>query len=134
MDFDCVAGLVTHKGAADGGVAGDFAFFELHLVVADYSAGHSGIGGQIGEDHLAEQGNLAFGQGVGVDDAGVLQHILQEAYAADGPCLGTARCTVLEILAQVTLGPGFRELVLDARVFHVYEILELSHYLVVAFL
>ena len=55
LDLDNLAGLPAHKGTADRGVAGHFAGFQIHLVMADNGVAHLHPARKIGECHPAKQ-------------------------------------------------------------------------------
>ena len=107
---------------------------EVHLVMADDGVCHCPAVAEMGEFHLAQQGNPVFRQCAPVDDPRMLEHLLQETDTAYGLALGSPRCAVFEILAQVSLGTGFGQLVPDPWIFHVDEIVEFGGNLVVSFL
>ena len=98
---------MSHKRRSDGGFAGEFSPFEVHFVVAYYGVAHLFAVAQVGEFHFAQQADSVFGERGGVDDAGVLEDFLQEFDAADGFCLGSSCCPVLEVFTQVSLRSGF---------------------------
>ena len=55
LDLDNLAGLPAHQGTADRGVAGHFAGFQIHLVMADNGVAHLHPARKIGECHPAKQ-------------------------------------------------------------------------------
>lgn len=101
--------------------------------MADNGEGHLLVRAEMCELNLAQQGNPVLRQCAPVNDAGMLEYFLQEADAADSLALGPSGSPVFEILAKVTLGPGLGQFVLDARIFHVDEIIEFGGYFVVSF-
>ena len=101
---------------------------------ADNLECHAGICREVGEFDPAQKGNPVFREGVGVDNARMLQDLLQETDAADGLSLYPPCFTVSRILAQVPLGAGLREVVLHFGVNLVDKMLQLGRNLVVSLL
>ena len=83
---------------------------------ADDGICHSRAGGKVRELDLAEKGHPVLGQLLRVYDPGVLQDPLQKTYPADRLGLGRPGRAVAAVLAEVSLGTGFREIVLDLRI------------------
>ena len=95
--------------------------------------GHTGLGGQVGEFHPAQQANPVLGKVIGVDNPCVLQNTLQETDTADGLPLDAPGFTVARIVAPVPLGAGLRKVVRHLGVHLVYKMLQLRGNLVVSF-
>ena len=89
---------------------------------------------QVGDLHLAQQLDRVGRHLLGVEHAGVGQDVLLVPYLAEQPPVRPSRGVILEILAQVALVASLRELVLCLGQLHLYEVLQFSHELVVAFL
>ena len=126
------ADLLTHQGGADRGFQRDFARIEVHFVGADYLEFHSFIRREIREFDRAQKADPVFGQGVGVNHAGMLQDLLQETDAADSLRLDPPRFPVSGIIAPVPLGTGLREFVLHLRINFVDQVLQLTRNFVVS--
>ena len=128
------ADLLAHQGGADRGFQGDLPCLEVHLVGADDLEFHTFIGRQVREFDHAQQAHPVFGEGVGIDHAGMLQDFLQKADPADGLRLDPPRFAVSGIVAPVPLGAGLRELVLHLGIDLAYQMLQLGGNLVVSLL
>ena len=81
----------------------------------------------------AQQGDSIFRQCALVDNSRMLEYLLQETDTAYCLALGPPGGSVFGILAQVSLSAGLGQIVPDAWIFHVHEIVEFGDDLIVSF-
>ena len=134
IDVGHFSNVLAYESLTDGRLDGYLALSEVGFVGIDDGISVAGTGGEIGDlDFTKESDGLALEER-GVEDAGVLQHLLLETDAAEEFAVLSFGGVVLKVLAEIALLTGFDEFALHLRELDIDHFFDFCYEIVVAFL